>query len=236
MGGANAPLPPYRFTANYSSGDLSWAASVAEGQAVGGDHAYAEVVSGLRFPEPPVSDGVVALRPWRDEDAGVKAAWSQDVDIVRWTGVPANYTEAAALARTAQTEEARKAGHSLALAITDAAAGAVLGSCDIRRPDREDPALGEVGYLLSQTARGRGMATRAMGLLIAWSFRELGMERVQALLHPDNPGSAGVLHRLGFQREGLLRRYRPGDAGREDRVLYSVLPEELSCSGFATGP
>lgn len=116
---------------------------------------------------------------------------------------------------------------SLALAIADAVTTLVLGSCDIRRPDPEDPALGEIGYLLSEDARGRGLATRAMFLLISWSFRELGMGRVQALVHPDNPRSAWVLDRLGFEREGLLRRYRAGDNGREDRILYSVLPGEL---------
>lgn len=189
--------------------------------------AYAEAVSALPFPEPPLTDGVVKLRPWRPVDAAVKAAWGQDPVIVRWTGVPANYTEEGALAWGPVMEEARQAGRMLALAITDAITADVIGSCDIRRPDSDDPALGEIGYLLSESARGRGLATRAMGLLVAWSFRELGMGRVQALVHPDNPRSAGVLDRLGFKCEGLLRRYRAGDGGREDRILYSVLPGEL---------
>jgi len=107
-------------------------------------------VSSLPFPEPQLSDGVVALRPWRDEDASVKVAWGRDAVIVRWTGVPANYTEEAARARAAATEETRKAGRAVALAIVDATSGVVLGSCDIRRPDAEDPALGEVGYLQSR--------------------------------------------------------------------------------------
>jgi ribosomal-protein-alanine N-acetyltransferase len=164
----------------------------------------------------------------------VAAAWGQDAVIVRWTGVPANQTEDAALAWTVRIEEGRRAGRMLALAIADAPSGVVLGSCDIRRPDTDDSALGEVGYLLSERARGRGVATRAMGLLIDWSFRELGMERVQALVHPDNPPSAAVLDRLGFKREGLLRRYRAGDDGREDRVLYAVLPGELVVPGATT--
>lgn len=184
-------------------------------------------VSSLSFPEPQLSDGVVTLRPWRDKDASVKAVWGRDAVIVRWTGVPAGYTEEAALARAVATEETRKAGRAVALAIVDATSGVVLGSCDIRRPDAEDPALGEVGYLLAPHARGRGAATRAVGLLIDWSFRELGMERVQALIHPDNPPSARVLERVGFQREGLLRRCRPGKSRREDRILYAVLPHEF---------
>ena len=189
----------------------------------------------LPFPEPPLTDGVVVLRPWRPEDAAVKAAWGDDPVIVRWTGVPANYTEEAARAYAVRTEEARKAGRSLTLAITDAVTTVVVGSCDIRRPDPEDPALGEIGYLLSEGSRGAGLATRAMGLLTSWSLSELGMERVQALVHPDNPRSAGVLDRLGFRCEGLLRHYRAGDNGREDRFLYSVLPGELVLPESSTG-
>lgn len=188
-------------------------------------------MSALPFPEPPLTNGVVTLRAWRDEDAAVKAAWGRDVAIVRWTGVPADYSEEAARLEARRSEEARQAGRKLGLAITDAATGTVVGSCDIRRPDPDDPALGEVGYLLSEAVRGRGVATRAVGLLIAWSFREVGMKRVQALVHPDNPPSAAVLDRLGFKREGLLRHYRAGDDGREDRVLYAVLPDELVLPG-----
>ena len=56
-------------------------------------------------------------------------------------------------------------------------------------------------------------------MLVGWAFRELGMRRVQALVHPDNPASAAVLERLGFQREGLLRSYRPPG---EDRIMFAV--------------
>jgi RimJ/RimL family protein N-acetyltransferase len=146
---------------------------------------------------------------------------------VRWTEVPPDDTEEAALARTARAEELRKAGRAVALAIVDAGSGTVLGSCDIRRPDPDDAALGEVGFLLAEHARGRGLATRAVGLLVGWSFRELGMERIQGLVHPENPRSAEVLQRLGFRREGLLRDFRAGKAGREDRILFSILPDEL---------
>ena len=43
----------------------------------------------------------------------------------------------------------------------------------------------------------------------------------------DASRSAAVLQRLGFRREGLVRRYRPGPTGRVDRILFSVLPDEL---------
>jgi hypothetical protein len=104
-------------------------------------------VSALPLPDPGLSDGVVALRPWDREDAAVKASWGRDPLIVRWTEVPANNTEEAALATADRAEELRKAGRAVALAIVDANSAMVLDSCDIRRPDPDDAALGEVGFL-----------------------------------------------------------------------------------------
>ena len=80
--------------------------------------------------------------------------------------------------------------------------------------------------MLGPEARGGGIATRSMRLLLAHAFESLGMARVQALAHPENPASAKVLERLGFHCEGLLRDYRPGERGREDRIMFSLLRGE----------
>lgn len=181
----------------------------------------------LPFPDPPLTDGVVALRPRRDADAPTFASWSNDAEIVRWTGVPAEYDVAAARAWMVVSEEMRLAGEALHLLIAAADSGATLGSCDIRRPDPYDPGLGEIGYLLVEAARGRGLATRAVRLLVTCGFGALNMGRIQALVHPENPRSAAVLERAGFRREGVLRGYRPGDPAREDRLLFAVLSGDL---------
>lgn len=183
-------------------------------------------MSTAAIPEPSLSDGVVSLRPLRAGDAATKATWGQDADIVRWTGVPAGDTHAGALEYIDATEESRLAGRAIALAIADAQSATVIGSCDIRRPEPRDPVLGEITILLSGDARGRGLATRALTLLIEWGVHELGMQRIQAVVHPENARSIALFERLGFQREGLLRRLRPRGTGREDRILYAVLADE----------
>jgi ribosomal-protein-alanine N-acetyltransferase len=195
------------------------------------DGLYVVAVRELPLPQRPLTDGRVMLRAWRDDDAAAKAAWGADALIVRWTDVPANYTERDARAHGRAVEANRRAGRALDLAIVDPGSDRVLGSCDVRRPDPGDPALGELGYLVGPEARGRGVATRALALLVAYAFAELGMARIQALVHPDNPASGRVLERLGFQREGLLRDYRAGEHGREDRVIYSLLAGELQAPG-----
>lgn len=180
----------------------------------------------LPYPDPPLADDVVQLRPWEGADATAIAAWGEDPEIVRWTAVPAAYTPEGAAQWIAAIEEKRAAGLTLGLAITDASTSALLGSCDLRRPDPDDEELAEIGYLLDARARGRGIATQALGLLVDWSFAALGAARVQAQVHPGNPRSAAVLERLGFRREGLLRDYRSVEGRREDSVMYARLAGE----------
>ena len=183
-------------------------------------------MSTAAIPEPSLSDGVVLLRPLRAADAATKATWGQDADIVRWTGVPVGDTPAGALEYIAAAEESRRAGRAIALGIVEVPSSGVIGSCDIRRPEPRDPELAEITILLAREARGRGLASRALALLIEWGVRDLEMQRIQAVVHPENAPSIAMFERLGFEREGLLRRLRPRETGREDRILYAVLADE----------
>lgn len=181
----------------------------------------------IAFPDPALAVGRVALRPWRDEDVTVLARWSGDDDIVRWTDVPAEYTESAAAQWLAQVERERLEGRGLGLAVVDAATNGVAGSIEVRL-GADDRQVGELGYLVAEASRGRHVARTAVGLLAAWGFAALGLARWQALVHPDNAASQRVLVALGFRREGVLRGYRSVHGQREDRVMWSLLPGELT--------
>jgi ribosomal-protein-alanine N-acetyltransferase len=79
-----------------------------------------------------------------------------------------------------------------------------------------------VGYWVSVTATGRGLATAAVRDIVSVAFDELGLHRVQAetLLH--NVRSQQVLRRNGFRRIGMAPAYL-NIAGRwQDHILYQV--------------
>jgi hypothetical protein len=61
------------------------------------------------FDDSRLSEGRVALRRWRERDAQALTALCQDETIVRWTNVPAGYTEEMAHARIAEAESERRA-------------------------------------------------------------------------------------------------------------------------------
>jgi ribosomal-protein-alanine N-acetyltransferase len=65
-------------------------------------------------------------------------------------------------------------------------------------------------------------------LLCAFAFAELGVERVEAYIEPDNVASRRVVESIGFSEEGVARARELTVSGeRRDMVVYSLLPSEL---------
>ncbi len=71
----------------------------------------------------------------------------------------------------------------------------------------------EIAYFLRTSARGRGLATRAVLLASDWGFRERGLARIQLRVDPDQPrvgrpGRACRVHLRGCRAQlgGLPRR------------------------------
>jgi len=174
--------------------------------------------------EKPLSDGVVSLREWREEDRHALVEMANDEAIQQWTRVPSPYTERDAEQWFALTQTTRAAGHQAAFAVTAADQnGELLGSIDLR-VHPADPAIGELGYMIGPRARRRGVATRAVELITAWGFAKLALSRIEILVDPRNEPSFRVAESAGYTREGILRAYRPSrNGGRLDLAIYARL-------------
>lgn len=86
---------------------------------------------------------------------------------------------------------------------------------------------GYLGYWIDQAVAGRGMASLAVALVCDHAFGPVGLHRVQADIRPENGPSQRLVERLGFQREGLLRRYLDIDGDWRDHLAYGLLAEDL---------
>jgi RimJ/RimL family protein N-acetyltransferase len=175
----------------------------------------------LDHPDPPLTDGVVALRPWSVEDAEALVAICDDPDVARFTPLASPYTEADARAWLAAEPGRRLGGDELALAIV--ADGAAVGSIGLR-PDADDREIVEVGYVVAAPARGRGYATRAVRLAVGWAIERWQPARMQLTTTVDNGASHRVAERSGFRREGVLRSWAQNRGRRVDLVMWSRLP------------
>jgi RimJ/RimL family protein N-acetyltransferase len=186
----------------------------------------------LKPPDPPLTDGVVALRGYRPEDADQLVAILRDPDIVRWTRVPADYSHADFEAYLGVVADHLDAGEALSLLVVDADDhDRVLGSCGLHELASGRP---DIGYWVAKEARGRGVAPRATRLLRDYAAQTLGLPHIEVLVHPDNASSQRAAEKAGFHRTG---EYRPsprrGPSERGDDLVVFGWPDDTGAGAGA---
>lgn len=65
----------------------------------------------------------------------------------------------------------------------------------------------EVGYELGEAFWNKGYATEAICAILKYGFEFMELERIEAIVYPENKYSEKLLLNLGFEHEGLLKKY-----------------------------
>ncbi|MBK9168601.1 MAG: GNAT family N-acetyltransferase [Bryobacterales bacterium] len=103
--------------------------------------------------------------------------------------------------------------------------GNLAGSIGLHRIDWQHRHV-SLGYWLDAAVRGRGLMTACCRAVLNHVFGELALERVEIRCATGNTKSCAIPERLGFRKEGVLRRVeRVGDR-YNDLVVWSLLREE----------
>jgi RimJ/RimL family protein N-acetyltransferase len=165
-----------------------------------------------------LTDGVVRLRRWLPSDAQAVCTACQDPVIARFLPIPQPYTLASATGFIAGANADTDTGPSAHLAIVDALDDQLYGSISRHGPDGHRAMF---GYWLAPGARGRGIATRALRLLVEWSLATTDVIRLELYTDVENDASGRVALRAGFEREGVRRAWDLDRAGRPiDSIFY----------------
>jgi RimJ/RimL family protein N-acetyltransferase/nitrite reductase/ring-hydroxylating ferredoxin subunit len=182
----------------------------------------------IQPPSPPITDGVVALRPFRADDAPAIMAACQDPEIQRWVPlIPVPYTEADARRFILMTLQAWHDGSGYEFAIADPATDRYIGSIGLHVG--ANPRRHALGYLVAPQSRRRGVAVRAVRLVVKWAFEKLEVERLALWTLPGNIASQAVAEKAGFRREGLIRNWEADrDEHPVDAVMFSMTPDDLA--------
>jgi RimJ/RimL family protein N-acetyltransferase len=175
----------------------------------------------MNLPDPALRDDAVHLRGWTEEDAPEIVRCCSDPLIPHYIPIiPMPYS----LSDAEQfIEQSRTPSDALNLAIAGHS-GELFGAIGVSI--QSDPGIAEIGYWLAPEARGRGLATRALRLLSAWTLRETDIARLQLQTDVVNLASQAVATRAGFTREAVLRAYMDNRGTRRDSVMFSIVPGE----------
>ncbi len=177
----------------------------------------------LSYPDPDLSDDVVRLRRWEQGDLDCVRQASTDSRIPQGTTVPAVFTAGLGLAFIERQWRRAETGEGVSLAVADAGTDAARGIAVLLA--RPQPGVVGIGYWIVPVARGRGLATHAVGLLSHWAL-QAGVARVEAWVEPENAASQRVLTAVGFRREGVLRSFLRYGERRVDAVVFSRTAED----------
>lgn len=117
------------------------------------------------------------------------------------------------------------AERTVRLGVYERETGALLGNVEIDNVDlRRGQA--ELGYWVRSDCARRGIATEAARPMLRYAFETLRLHKVRADVAVGNHGSARVLEKLGFQREGTLREDRSVGGVWTDHWRFGVLARE----------
>jgi RimJ/RimL family protein N-acetyltransferase len=160
---------------------------------------------------------------WMDERdvAGHYAVFADPVVARYWSSEPWTDLEQSRQA-IAATMAAYADGSGLRFGIELLATGELIGNASLHHFFEQNRRC-EIGYALGSQYWGQGYATEALRALIRHGFDGLDLNRIEADIDPRNIGSARVLEKLGFRKEGYMPERWIVFGEMADTVNYGLL-------------
>jgi RimJ/RimL family protein N-acetyltransferase len=145
------------------------------------------------------------LRPLAYEDVPAFVAYRRDPEVARYQSWDTSYatSDGNRLVAAQRGVEFGAPGPWLQIAALDRATGALRGDCAVR-VDADPPHTAEIGVTFARASQGSGLATEALGAVVAALFDAHSMHRVYAQTDDRNASVHRLLERLGFRCEARL--------------------------------
>jgi len=158
------------------------------------------------------------LRPWKSEDKAAlvrngnsRSVWRNLTDLF-----PHPYTEADADYWLSFANQALPSIH-YAIEFEGEAAGGI----GVIAGEGTGRHTGQFGYWLGERFWGKGIATASGRAMVAHAFSGSQFARLEAPVFEWNPASMRVLEKVGFVREGVMKRSVYKDGQLIDSVMYA---------------
>ncbi|MGG1572569.1 GNAT family N-acetyltransferase [Fictibacillus sp. NRS-1165] len=166
------------------------------------------------------------LREVTTEDAKDLFIYLSDQEVVKHMGLEPYQTIEGTGAEIKWYQSIYEEGTGIRWGITLKDSGRVIGSCGFlnRHPKHFRT---EIGFELSKDYWGKGIAGEALEAVVEYGFQHFQLERIEALIEPENLASQRLVEKQGFIREGLLRHYEYTCGKFDDLYMYSILKEDL---------
>lgn len=165
---------------------------------------------------PALRSGDLLLRPWSLGDVPMIQAASADPYIPTITTIPESGDELECRAYVERQWERASSGRGYSFALCAGDPPVAVGQIGLW--PREDHA--SIGYWLVPEARGRGLASRALKLVVDWAF-DSGIRWLELFAEPWNEASLATARRCGFTEQGVIRARHQTATEPRDAILLT---------------
>lgn len=173
---------------------------------------------------PQIDCGAYRLRELQDKDIdGVYALYADESSLKYQAGIPYTSREEAVEA-VENYKKGYESGYFIRWCVASKATDEFMGLLACHHIDYRDNNA-QLGYMLDKRFRGEGVMTKTLSTLIDYLFNEIGLERLELSIHPENQASIALGERLGFETEGLRKHcaWNPAAKQYEDRLLMGLV-------------
>lgn len=177
---------------------------------------------GTTWTSPTLRGERVLLRPLGPQDIDNLWVDVQDPEGLRLTGTHHTFTFEEIAAYCASRADMTD---RITLAVTDPCDGAYLGEVVLMNHDEPNRSA-SLRIALGLGARGRGLGTEALRLVLAHAFGPLGLHRVSLEVFDFNTRAIRAYEKVGFRHEGRMRDALWWDGTPQDTLLMAVLAPE----------
>jgi ribosomal-protein-alanine N-acetyltransferase len=145
------------------------------------------------------------LRPYRADDVAAMFTVFGDPEVMRFAQNGADPNVEATRERVRKMiDHYDRFGFSLWV-VEHRTTGSILGDCGLKQ--LEDGPEIEVGYRFAKVHWGKGYATEGAAASVRYGFDTLGLNRIVAVVAPENLASCKVIEKIGLKYERQAHIY-----------------------------
>jgi RimJ/RimL family protein N-acetyltransferase len=177
-------------------------------------------------PERPLLRGErVWLRPLETRDMPAYVAGINDTDVGAWAGYRMPFSVEQASAWIQRTIEQSRSGEGYFFAVCELGDDRFIGTTWLKDVHQMD-ANAELAIYMDRDHIGSGWGTDAQRALLAFGFGTLGLERIWLTVSAGNARAIRSYEKVGFVREGVMRRSFRVGGQMQDALLMAIVRDE----------
>ena len=174
---------------------------------------------------PVIETARLILRRPLQRDATALMEATRDEAVMQYYGMVAFGSKAEALEEIDWFNQIYTRAEGIRWVITEKDIGTYIGDIGFNNY-KIAHSRAEIGFKLTRGSWNNGIMSEALAPVLNYGFTAMQLNRIEAVVDPENAACLSLLKKSGFVAEGILREYESEAKGYVDLVMLSLLKKD----------